>query len=402
MRSPMRALMSRALPGVSRIGGRGVPGFSTRTAMNPGGRRAGGPSGGAKSVGVEAVLSTGNTACKEDVDWDKLGFGLDYIGQTMFHAEWTSNEGWQCQQRAFAPLPLVPTAQALNYGQSIFEGLKATRTAKGRVALFRPYRNAARMRDGARRMLMPDVPDDMFIRAVEQVVEANAEYVPPFGKGSLYIRPLLFGSGSTLGPACAPSFTFVIFCAAVGSYFKGGQLTPVELAIEEHFHRAAPGGSGGTKAAANYSPVLLPQRNAQAKGFTDVLYLDSKTDTYLEEGTACNVFIAKGRTLKTPPLGGTILPGVTRESVLELAAARGYITEETPVSVREALEADELFVVGTAAVVSPAGSLTYKGRKRVYGDGKKPTPIAMELYEALTSIQTEREEDPFGWVHPVC
>eukprot|EP00803_Ostreobium_quekettii_P001786 evm.model.scf_3527.1 EVM.evm.TU.scf_3527.1 scf_3527:2259-7100(+) len=402
----MKALLPRTLSCHAANGLRGVVGCLARPEYSCGGFRGRGASasasGGGRSAGIGSAVAIDSTACKEDVDWDNLGFGLDYNGQVMFHAEWTSDEGWQGRLQDYGPLSLMPSAQALHYGQSIFEGLKATRTAKGRVALFRPSRNAARMRDGANRLLMPVVPEEMFINALEEIVKANVEYVPPLGKGSLYIRPLLFGSGPRLGLAPAPSFTFIIFCAAVGSYFKGGQLTPIDLVVEERFHRAAPGGMGGTKAAGNYSPVLLTQRGAQAKGFADVVYLDAKTDTYLEEVSSCNIFIVKGKTLKTPPLSGTILPGVTRESILELASARGYNVEETPVSVHEALEADEVFTAGTAVVVSPVGSLTYKGKKHVYGDGKNPTPIALEIYQALTDIQTERAEDPFGWVHPVC
>ncbi|CAD7700130.1 unnamed protein product [Ostreobium quekettii] len=340
---------------------------------------------------------------KIDIDWDNLSFNLDHHGQEMFCAVWNGPaKGWEGQLQDYGPLSLMPSAQALNYGQSIFEGMKARRTAKDRIVLFRPEMNASRMKDGARRLCMPEVPQHTFINAVEETVRANSEYVPPLGKGALYIRPLLFGSGPILGLAPAPSYTFVTYCAAVGSYFKGGQLKPIDLVVENKFHRAAPGGMGGTKAAGNYSAVLQIQRAANAKGFADVVYLDCKTDAYLEEVSACNIFVVKGRTIKTPPLTGTILPGVTRDSILQLARKRGYDVKEQPIPVVEALEADEIFTTGTAVVVSPVGSLTHKGKRRVYGGGVAPTPVGLELYGDLTAIQNEQTGDHFGWVHPVC
>lgn len=401
----MQTLLRRAAAGRGKIGHRSaaeVVTFTLRPSGALGAFRSRGPhASGDRDRGTSSALAVDDAAPKADIDWDNLGFGLDHAGQVMYCATWTNTNGWEGRLQDYGPLPLMPSAQALNYGQSIFEGLKARRTEDGRIVLFRPDRNAARMRDGANRLLMPEVPEQMFIKSVEDTVVANAEYVPPVGKGSLYLRPLLFGSGPILGLGPAPSYTFTVFCAAVGSYFKGGQLTPINLKVEEQFHRAAPGGMGGTKAAGNYSPVLLTQRSAQAMGFSDVVYLDAKTDSQLEEVSSCNIFIVKGKTIKTPPLVGTILPGVTRESILQLAAKKGYSVEETSVSVSEALEADEVFTTGTAVVVSAVGSLAYKGKKRVYGDGQKPTPVALELYEALTGIQSGTATDPFGWVHTV-
>jgi branched-chain amino acid aminotransferase len=368
----------------------------------------------------------------------------------MFIATWTEETGWQeGNLQPYGPLQLLPSAQALNYGQAIFEGMKAQRPAgspgppsspassagggnngsngsgastsasssssRERIVLFRPDRNAARMAAGAERMAMPPVPSQLFVRAVERTVAANREFVPPAGKGSFYLRPLLMGTGPILGLGPAPSFTFVVFGAAVGAYFKGGQLTPIHLLVEEQFHRSAPRGMGGTKAAGNYSPVLPSQLAAKKLGYSDVIYLDAKHDRYLEEVSSCNVFCVKGRTIATPPLQGSILPGVTRASVIELARSRGYRVEERAVSVDEAMEADELFTTGTAVVVCSVGSLTYKGVRRAFNEapdkaagGKKklrgddePGPVALEIYEALTGLQTEAQPDPFGWVHPV-
>jgi branched-chain amino acid aminotransferase len=298
---------------------------------------------------------------------------------------------------------MYPSAQCLNYGQAVFEGMKAQRSAQGRVVLFRPDCNAERMAQGAARLSMASPPEDLFLRGVEATVKANQDFVPPAGRGSLYLRPLLLGSGPILGLGPASSYTFVIFCAAVGAYFKGGQLTPIDLIVENHFHRAAPGGMGGTKCAGNYSPVLVTQLAAKKEGYADVVYLDAKTDTYLEEVSSCNIFAVKGKTIKTPPLGGTILPGVTRRSIIDLARQRGYTVEEVPLSVTEAMEADELFTTGTAVVVSPVGSLTYKGEKKQFGEVVgQPGKVALELYETLTGLQQEKLPDSFGWVYPVC
>jgi branched-chain amino acid aminotransferase len=361
----------------------------------------------------------------------------------MYVATWTEETGWQeGGLRPYGPLELLPSAQALNYGQAIFEGMKALRpegggggggsggngsnasngssngssngassspSSSGDIVLFRPDRNAARMAAGAERMAMPPVPSSLFVSAVEKTVRANASYVPPAGKGSFYLRPLLLGTGPILGLGPAPSFTFAVFGAAVGAYFKGGQLTPIHLLVEEQFHRSAPRGMGGTKAAGNYSPVLPSQLAAKRAGYSDVIYLDARHDRYLEEVSSCNVFCVKGKRISTPPLAGSILPGVTRASVIELARARGYEVVEEAVDVEDAMEADELFTTGTAVVVCSVGSLTYKGQKRRFvkeaaaetGGEEKPGPVALEIYEALTGLQTGKRPDEFGWVHPV-
>lgn len=360
------------------------------------------------------------------VDWDSLGFGLKDVAGTMYIAEWTPERDWADEGKLlpYGPIPMMPSAQVLNYGQAAFEGMKAQESAKGRIVLFRPDRNAERIKAGAERLSMPPIPEGKFVDAVKSLVRANRDWVPPMGKGSLYIRPLLMGSGPILGLGPAPSYTFAIFAAAVGAYFKvsitlsfslddshwrltrvfsfqGGQLTPIDLIVEEKFHRAAPGGMGGTKAAGNYSPVLATQLDAKKEGFSDVVYLDAKTDTYLEEVSSCNIFVVKGKTMKTPPLSGTILPGVTRRSIIELARIKGYTVEETPVSVSEAMEADEIFTTGTAVVVCSVGSLTYRGTRKQFTKGEQPGMVSLEMYTSLTDIQTERAEDPAGWVSPL-
>lgn len=203
------------------------------------------------------------------VDWDNLSFNCDHVSKTtMFVA--TATQGadgeWTWKEEDLGPyraLALDPSAQVLNYGQSIFEGMKAQRTREGKIVMFRPEENAKRMTDGAGRMSMVPPPIDLFVRAVKETVRANAAFVPPYGKGSLYVRPLLLGTGAILGLGPAPSFTFLVYCSPVGAYFKGGQLTPIRLKVEENEHRAAPGGTGNTKCAGNYSPVLNVQLEAK-------------------------------------------------------------------------------------------------------------------------------------------
>lgn len=342
---------------------------------------------------------TGTPAPKQGIDWDQLGFNINNAAPHMFIATCSADGKWDTgKMQPYGPMPMYPSAQVLNYGQSIFEGMKAQRASDGHVVVFRPDMNAQRMHDGALRMCMPPVPKDLFVNAVLEVVRANAEYVPPAGKGSLYLRPLLMGTGPILGLGPAPAYTFLIYASAVGAYFKGGQLTPIDLIVEtKGFHRAAPGGMGGTKAAGNYSPVLITQLAAKKEGYADVVYLDAKEDKYLEEVSSCNIFVVKGRKIKTPPLCGTILPGVTRRSIIEMARERGYEVEEAPTTVQEAMDADEIFTTGTAVVVSAVGSLTFNGVKKQFGEAGKPCKVALEMYDNLTGVQSRRYEDKNGW-----
>ena len=211
----------------------------------------------------------------------------------------------------YGDIPMSPAAGVLNYGQGLFEGMKAFRTSKNRIVFFRPEENARRMQRGADRLKMPPVPESIFVDAVEQVVAANNHWVPPTGKGAMYVRPLLMGSGPVLGVSPAPSYTFLIYVTPVGPYFKGG-MNAIDLLISEHHHRAAPGGSGGVKAIGNYAPGMKPSKEAKALGYAEVIYLDAETHTSIEEVGAANFFCVKDNVLYTPSLTGTILPGITR------------------------------------------------------------------------------------------
>jgi branched-chain amino acid aminotransferase len=301
--------------------------------------------------------------------------------------------------RPYGNIEISPAAGVLNYGQGLFEGMKAYRTAKNRVVFFRPDENARRMQRGADRLKMPPVPESIFIDAVEQVVQANIDYLPPMGRGAMYVRPLLMGSGPVLGVAPAPSYSFMIYVTPVGPYFKGG-MKAIDLLISDEFHRAAPGGSGGVKAIGNYAPGMMPSMIAKSKGYAEVIYLDARTSTYIEEVGAANFFCVKDNVLYTPELTGTILPGITRASIIALARHLGYEVNEEKVNYEFAMTADEAFCCGTAAVISPIGTITHEDKKVTYGDGT-PGIMTTTLYDMLTGIQNEKEEDIFGWLHEV-
>ena len=335
----------------------------------------------------------------KDIDWDKLTFSLTPT-DTMYVATTTAEDPWMPGDlRPYGNISISPAAGVLNYGQGLFEGMKAYRTAKDRVVFFRPDENARRMQRGADRLKMPPVPESIFIDAVEQVVQANIDYLPPMGRGAMYVRPLLMGSGPVLGVAPAPSYSFMIYVTPVGPYFKGG-MKAIDLLISDEFHRAAPGGSGGVKAIGNYAPGMMPSMIAKSKGYAEVIYLDARTSTYIEEVGAANFFCVKDNVLYTPELTGTILPGITRASIIALARHLGYDVHEEKVSAEFAMSADEAFCCGTAAVISPIGSITHDDKKVTYGDGT-PGIMTTTLYDMLTGIQNEKQEDIFGWLHEV-
>ncbi|XVF36480.1 hypothetical protein REPUB_Repub19eG0062200 [Reevesia pubescens] len=258
-----------------------------------------------------------------DMDWDNLGFGL-VPTDFMYIMKCCKDDNFvQGQLSHYGNIELSPSSAVLNYGQGIFEGIKANRKEDGSLLLFRPDQNAIRMKIGAERMCMPSPSIDQFIEAVKQTALANKRWVPPPRKGSLYIRPLLLGTGPVLGVAPAPEYMFLTYASPVGNYFKQGN-EPLNLHVEEKMIRASPGGAGGVKSISNYSPVLRASLRAKTQGFSDVLYLDSVNKKYVEELSASNIFISKGNVISTPPTSGTILPGITRKSIIDIARDLGY------------------------------------------------------------------------------
>ncbi|KAJ9670406.1 hypothetical protein PVL29_026752 [Vitis rotundifolia] len=248
----------------------------------------------ASSARFDAAVSDVYSEVSElaDIDWDNLGFGFmptDYMYVMKCSRGGNFSKG---ELQRFGNIEMNPSAGVLNYGQGLFEGLKAYKKEDGKILLFRPEENAQRMRMGAERMCMPSPTVEQFVEAVKVTVLANERWVPPPGKGSLYIRPLLMGTGAVLGLAPSPEYTFLIYVSPVGNYFKEG-LAPINLVIETEVHRAAPGGTGGVKTIGNYAAVLKAQSAAKAKGYSDVLYLDCVHKKYLEEVSSCNVFTVK-------------------------------------------------------------------------------------------------------------
>ncbi|XP_068656526.1 branched-chain-amino-acid aminotransferase 2, chloroplastic-like [Aristolochia californica] len=329
-----------------------------------------------------------------NVNWDELGFGIVptdymYVMRTSMKEEFVKGE-----LSRFGNIELSPSSGVLNYGQGLFEGLKAYRKPGGGILLFRPEQNALRMQFGAERLCMPSPSVEQFVTAVKQTVIANKRWVPPAGKGALYLRPLLMGSGLVLGLAPAPEYLFLTYASPVGNYFKEG-LSPINMYVEEEFHRATPGGAGGVKTISNYAPVLKAQTRAKSRGFSDVIFLDSVKKRNLEEAASCNVFIVKGNVVSTPPAEGTILAGVTRKSIIEIARDHGYQVEERAIPVEELMKADEVFCTGTAVVVAPVGSITYRDKRTQYRTGAGT--ISQVLHLNLTGIQMGLVEDKKGW-----
>ncbi len=337
---------------------------------------------------------------KQNIDWDQLGFSV-FPTRSMWKATCESGENWSGGELVpYGNIEMSPAAGVLHYGQGVFEGLKAYHTSKDRIVLFRPDMNGQRIQDSCRRLWMPEMSTEFFMNSVMKVVRDNMDYVPPYKKGGLYIRPVVWGTGPTIGVAPADTYTFLILTVPVGPYFKGG-IKPLNLIASETYHRAAPKGIGNVKAIGNYSASLEPVMKAKADGFDEVLYLRADDERYVDEVGSANIFIRKGNKLVTPRLSGTILPGITRNSILHLAANQfGLDIKEDDLLLEDIFNADEAFCTGTAVVITPIGQITYKGSTHEIGDGNMGE-AATELRQTLVGIQREEVDDPYGWIHPV-
>ncbi|KAE8719180.1 Branched-chain-amino-acid aminotransferase 5 [Hibiscus syriacus] len=278
-----------------------------------------------------------------------------------------------------------------DYMYGLFEGLKAYRKKDEGILFFRPEENALRMKMSADRMCMTSPTVEQFIDAVKKTVLANKRWLPPHGRGSLYIRPLLIGTGQNLGLKPSSEYTFLVYASPVGIFNKG----ELNLKVENKVHRATPGGTGGVKAVTNYSPVYKPLTEAKAEGFSDVLFLDALTRSNIEEGSVCNIFVLKGNVISTPRADRTIFPRITRKSIMELASGFGYQVEEQAIPIDEVFDAEEVFCTGTAMVVKSVASITYQGKTTEYKLGEET--VARRLYATLTGIQTGLMEDKLGW-----
>lgn len=331
------------------------------------------------------------------MDWNKLGFQV-VPTKTMYIARTDDELNWLPGKfRPYGMLEIHPASGVVNYGQSGFEGMKANRAVDKKIVLFRPQDNAKRMQQLAERFLMPPYPEDDFVDAIRKLVIENRRFVPPADKGSLYIRPVLAGWGPVLGVAPAKEYIFYAFTSPVGPYFKGG-IRPINLLITD-FHRAAPRGTGNVKGAGNYAASLYPLRMAKENGYDEILYLDAREDRFAEEVGAANFFAILKSGLVVTPISESILPGITRRSIITLAKEHfEWEVEERDIDINEVLsEAVECFSTGTAAVITPIGSVTYRGTRHEFSDGK-PGEKTMALRDRLVGIQTKLYDDPYSWV----
>ncbi len=334
---------------------------------------------------------------KKNIDWSSLGFG--YVQTDKRFVAHYKNGAWDggCLT-SDASVSMNECACVLQYAQTCFEGMKAYTAEDGRIVCFRPDLNAARMADSCRRLRMPVFPEDRFVDAVVQTVRANAAWVPPFGSGAtLYIRPFMFGVNPTIGVKPATEYQFRIFATPVGPYFKGG-VKPLTVRISD-LDRAAPRGTGHVKAGLNYAMSLYNIVDAHEQGYDENIYLDSATRTYIEETGGANVIFIKGNTLVTPQ-SDTILPSITRRSLLYVAKEYlGMEVEERPIALSEIGDFEEAGLCGTAAVISPLGTVVDHGREIHYaGMG----PGIRKLYDTLTGIQMGRIEAPEGWIQVIA
>lgn len=337
----------------------------------------------------------------KQIDWANLGFG--YIQTDKRYVANFKDGAWEeGGLTEDANVVISECAGVLQYAQTVFEGLKAYRTQDGRIVTFRPDLNAKRMADSADRLKMPVFPEDKFIEAVEQVVAANADFVPPYGSGAtMYLRPFMFGSNPVIGVKPATEYQFRIFATPVGPYFKGGA-KPITLRICD-FDRAAPHGTGHIKAGLNYAMSMYAIVDAHDKGFDENMYLDSATRTKVEETGGANfIFITKDGKLVTPK-SDTILPSITRRSLCYVAKEYlGMEVEEREVFKEELKDFAECGLCGTAAVISPVGKIVDHGEEICLPSGMEEMgPITKKLYDTLTGIQMGRIEAPEGWIHEI-
>lgn len=339
---------------------------------------------------------------KKNIDWSNLGFA--YMQTDMRYVSNYKNGAWdEGALTSDANIVLNECACVLQYAQTCFEGLKAYTTEDGHIVTFRPDLNAKRMADSAARLEMPVFPEERFVEAVHKVVEANAAYVPPYGSGAtLYIRPYMFGSNPVIGVKPADEYQFRVFTTPVGPYFKGGA-KPITIRVCD-YDRAAPHGTGHVKAGLNYAMSLYAIVDAHQNGYDENMYLDAATRTKVEETGGANfIFITKDNTVVTPK-SSTILPSITRRSLLYVAEKYlGLKTEEREVYLDEVKDFAECGLCGTAAVISPVGKIVDHDKEICFPSGmEKMGPTIQKLFDTLTGIQMGHIEAPKGWIHTIC
>ena len=338
---------------------------------------------------------------KDKPDQNHLGFGK-YFTDHMFVMDWDKDQGWHDARIVpYGPIPMDPATMVLHYAQETFEGLKAYRNPQGDILLFRPEMNARRMINSNKRLCMAELPEDMFVEAVEAIVKYEQDWIPTAPDTSLYIRPFMYASQPGVGVHPADSYRFIIILSPVGAYYPEG-VNPVKIWVEDEFVRAVKGGTGFTKCGGNYAASIAAQVKAEQNGYTQVLWLDGVHRKYVEEVGTMNVMFLIGDTVVTAALEGSVLPGVTRDSIIHILKDMGYKVEERDLSIDELMEAGrtgqlkEAWGTGTAAVISPIGELCYKGEK-ITIHNFETGPLTQKLYDTLTGIQWGKLEDQYHW-----
>jgi branched-chain amino acid aminotransferase len=337
-----------------------------------------------------------------EIDFNDLPFGK-HFSDHMFVADYYDGDWHDCRIVPFAEFSVHPALSSLHYGQSIFEGLKAELDSEGNPIVFRPLMNLNRLNISADRMAMPEVPEGLFATALDKLLSIDKEWIPKRHDASLYIRPLMFATERFIGIKPAEHFRFIIFTGPAGPYYS----RPVKVFIHDKYVRAFPGGTGYAKCSGNYGGVMMPTREVQKMGYDQILWLDGIHHRYLQEIGTMNVFVVIDGVLITPGLDqGTILDGVTRDSILKLAENEGYVIQERDISIEEVINAyheqklHDMFGAGTAAVVSHIGEFHYKGENYELPpiEGRE---ISHKLKARLTNIKSGKAEDIFGWLHTV-
>ncbi|MBR1737155.1 MAG: branched-chain amino acid aminotransferase [Firmicutes bacterium] len=351
---------------------------------------------------IKLNLSTNK---KEKPDPSKFSFGV-YFTDNMFVMDYTEGKGWHDPRiEAYAPIALEPSAMVFHYAQESFEGLKAYRTADGTVQLFRPEKNAARMNKTHERMCIPQIPEEDFVQALKKLVEIEKDWVPSQEGTSLYLRPFVIATEPRLGVKPSDTYKFMIIASPVGAYYEEG-INPVKIFVEDEYVRATPGGTGFIKCGGNYAASLASQVKAHDLGYSQVLWLDGVEHKYVEEVGSMNCFFKINGTIYTAPTVGTVLPGITRMSCIELLEKWGYKVSTERLPIKDVMDAadegklEEVFGTGTAAVISPVGELRYEDRI-AHINGGKIGEVTQKLYDTITGIQWGKLEDTMGWITKV-
>ncbi|WP_327255108.1 branched-chain amino acid aminotransferase [Streptomyces sp. NBC_01244] len=345
------------------------------------------------------------SAAERDAILTSPGFGRHFTDH-MVTVKWTEGRGWHDAELVpYAPLSMDPANMTLHYAQTIFEGLKAYKQPDGTVATFRPQANAERFQSSARRMAMPELPAELFIAACDALIKQDRAWVPDSGEASLYLRPFMFATEVGLGVRPANEFLFIVIASPAGAYFPGG-VKPVSVWLSEEYVRAAKGGTGAAKTGGNYAASLVAQAQAAEHGCDQVVWLDAVEHRWIEEMGGMNLYFVYGDRIVTPELTGSLLPGITRDSLLTIARDLGYTAEEGRITTEDWKRDNEngtlteVFACGTAAVITPVGSVKSERANWTQGDGE-PGEVTMKLRKALLDLQTGHKADTHGWMHPL-